>query len=164
MTSRSRFRLAALSTAWLVASCTGSSDSPADLLCVQTPTSELAQTSELALSVEPNPVGGGATATLSIDLGGLPADAIVGAGVEWQCWDGSEWVPTHQIVRAFGQLEPVTNEVAPGATTAVVAIGLSVPNSYDVIIPDVAPGIYRIADQAIVPGGEVSGFVLVEVR
>jgi hypothetical protein len=148
--------------ALLVASCSGSSDS--DVECVEPPTSELEQTSELALSVEPHPVDGGAKATLSIELDGLPADTIVGAGVEWQCWDGSDWAPTHQIIRAFGEFEPVTNEVAPGATTAVVAIGLSVPNSYEIIIPDVAPGIYRIADHAIVPGGEVSGFVMVEVR
>ncbi|MGH8924708.1 MAG: hypothetical protein ACRDWA_08770 [Acidimicrobiia bacterium] len=106
----------------------------------------------------------GAAATLSIELDGLPADAIVGAGVEWQCWDGSEWVPTHQIIRGFGEIEPVTNEVAPGATTAVVAIDMSVPNSSVIIIPDVAPGTYRISDRAIVSGGEVSGFVMVEVR
>lgn len=55
-------------------------DSPT---CVQPPSSELELTSELVLAVEPNPVAGAATATLSIEQGGLPNDAIVGAGVNW---------------------------------------------------------------------------------
>jgi hypothetical protein len=38
-----------------------------------------------------------------------------------------------------------------------------IPNSYEIIIPNVVPGTYRIADKAIVSGAEVSGFVLVEV-
>lgn len=69
-----------------------------------------------------------------------------------------------QIIRASNEFDPATSEVAPGATTAVMAIGLSVPNSYEIIIPTVAPGTYRIADRAITPGGEISGFVLVEAH
>jgi hypothetical protein len=119
----------------------------------------------LLLSIEPNPVEAGEVAVLAVELGDLPNDALVGAGVEWQCWDGSGWVPTHQVVRGFDGNEPVTNEAPPGATTEVVAIGLSIPNAYDIVVPDVAPGRYRIADRAVVPrGDETPGFVIVIVE
>lgn len=164
MESRRTFGLAALTLTLMVTSCAGStSATETGVACAEPPSSELEQTSELALLVEPNPVAAGTTARLSMELDGLPADAIVGAGVEWQCWNGSDWVPTHQIIRAFNDFDPSTIEVAPGATTTVVAIGLSIPNSYEIIIPNVVPGTYRIADKAIVSGAEVSGFVLVEV-
>jgi hypothetical protein len=131
----------------------------------QPPPSELEQTSALALSVEPNPVTVGSHAALSIEFDGLPADAAVGAGAEWQCWNGSQWVTTHRIVRAFTDQEPVTLEVPPGATTTIPAIGLNIPNTYQILIPHVIPGMYRIADRALVPEGEeTAGFVLVEVR
>jgi len=91
----------------------------------QPPANELEQTSGLALSLEPNPVTAGAQATLTLELDGLPADAIVGAGAAWQCWKVSQWVTTHQVVRAFGDNEPSTLDLQPGTTTTIVAIGPS---------------------------------------
>lgn len=168
MATRSSIWMAVASTVLLV-SCSSSADvTTPETPCEQPPTAETARLSELELSVEPATVTGGARATLSIEVRSLPVDTIVGAGVNWQCWNGSEWVRTHQVMRAFGGYEPITDEVPPGGTAAMPAIGLAVPNSYEIIIPDVGPGTYRIADTAIVPGnvpsGNVFGFVLVEVN
>lgn len=167
MATKSSIWMAAALTVLLVSCSTDEPTIEPEVPCEQPAAAETARLSDLDLSVEPATVTAGARATLSIGVGSLPTDAIVGAGVEWQCWNGSEWVPTHQIIRGFGGYEPITNEAPPGGTTAVPAIGLAVPNSFAIIIPVVSPGTYRIADTAVVPGnfpdGNVVGFVLVEV-
>lgn len=43
-------------------------------------------------------------------------------------------------------------------------IGLSVPNSYQVLIPQVAPGTYRITDRIFGTGSTLTAHVAVEVR
>lgn len=137
--------------------------------CLEPPASELSAESRLVLALDPNPTPAGQEATLSLSLTeaeitrriaeGLPADVVGGAGAAWQCWDGSRWVDTHQIVRGFAG-EPRTLAVAPGQTTTIPAIGLRLPNSYQILIPDVPPGLYRIEDTMT----GISGFVIVEVR
>lgn len=167
MATKSSIWMAAALTVLLVSCSADEVATEPEIPCEQPPAAEIGRISDLELAIKPATVIAGASATLSIGLRSLPTDAIVGAGVEWQCWNGSEWVPTHQIIRGFGGYEPITNEAPPGGTTAVPAIGLAVPNSYEITIPDVGPGTYRIADTALVPGnapnGNVVGFVLVEV-
>jgi len=101
---------------------------------------------------------------LTIAADGLPDGALVGAGAAWQCWSGSEWVDTHQIVRGFYDGHGTTLEVGPGETTTIPAVGLPIPNSYPILIPDVEASTYRLADEAIQPGSPaISGWVIVEV-
>jgi len=144
----------------LLASC---SVSAGGVSCVEPPASELAQVSPTVLTVEPNPVAAGSEAMLSIAADGLPDDALAGAAALWQCWNGSEWIDTHQIGRGWDGA-PWTQELTTDETFAVPAIGLQIPNSYPILIPEVKPGLYRIEDVAGSPGGvDVTGFVFVEV-
>jgi hypothetical protein len=130
--------------------------------CVDPPATELEVDSALDLTVEPNPVAAGGPATLSIAQGDLPAHSIVGAGAIWQCWKGTAWVDTHQIVRAFSRGYGDAIELEPGVAPTIPAVGLEVPSTYPIMIPDVVPGIYRIVDTAF-NKGDVTGFVIVEV-
>ncbi|MCP3988137.1 MAG: hypothetical protein GY724_03620 [Actinomycetia bacterium] len=128
--------------------CTGSADEsavtatdpassyPFATECSSPPPIEQQRLSSLLLTVEPNPVKAGSGATLALASDGLGSNAMSGAGVTWQCWDGSGWVST----------------------------GLPVPNSYPILIPNEPPGIYRIQDIVIDNGSERTGFVLLEVE
>lgn len=161
MNGRSRLVFVAL----MVASCTAPGDSlTPGSSCVDPPLSELERPSPVALTVEPNPVSAGFEAILSVSAAGLPSDIVSGAGVAWQCWNGSDWVPTsHQVVRGWSG-EPLTLFIEPGAITTVPAIGLPIPNSYPILIPDEPPGVYRIKDVVgVVGGSDIVGFVFVEV-
>jgi hypothetical protein len=137
------------------------STSSAANVCGDPPATEVARESSLIMSLEPNPVVAGSQATLSVAPGSFSGGGMVGAGAQWQCWNGTQWVDTYQIVRGFGSGSAVTLKVQPGATTTVPAIGLPIPNSYPIIIPDVKPGIYRIRDT--VEPDLATGFVIVQV-
>ena len=157
--------LLVLVLAELVLSCTATPSQPSSVSsetasCVDPPPEEAARVSTLTMSVVPNPVIAGSQAILSVAPAGLSDDGMVGAGARWQCWSGTEWVDTYQIVRGFGGYRAVTLPVRPGVTTTIPAIGLPIPNSYPIIIPDVEPGMYRILDM-VEP--DVSGFVMVQV-
>lgn len=133
--------------------------------CTSPPEDELTADPDVQLAVDPNPVPAGTLATLSIEQGSLPSGSSAGAGAVWQCWDGSSWVDTHQIVKGFddGQ-DAQAIAVEPGATTTIPAIDLPIPSSYPIVIPEVEPGTYRIADEVFTGGeGSITGFVIVEV-
>ena len=158
MTARAGLALGGLV---LAASCSSESQRP----CLDPPESESGLRSPVQVVVEPNPVEGGSEATLSVLAEGAPADSGTGAGAEWQCWSGSAWVSTHQIVRGFDSVDPQAIEVEPGATTTIPAIEFPLPNSFPILIPGVSAGTYRISDQIVVAGADdVVGFVLVDVR
>jgi hypothetical protein len=129
------------------------------------PEDEVTADIEIQLAVDPNPVIAGGAATLSIEQGDLLPGSSVGAGAVWQCWDGSNWIDTFQIVKAFddGQ-DAQAIAVQPGATTTIPAVDLPIPSSYPILIPEVEPGTYRIAEE-IITGGEdvITGLVFVEV-
>jgi len=117
----------------------------------------------VVLAVDPSGAPG-SVATLSVVSDGLPAGALGGAVAWWRCWNGTEQVDTHLIGRSWGAIQPTTIAVGPEPTVASGGIGLPVPNPYPVVIPDVAPGSYRIRDRVVMPGSEpIVGFVLVEV-
>jgi hypothetical protein len=49
-------------------------------------------------------------------------------------------------------------------TTSIPAVEFPLTNSFPIIVPDVSPGTYRIADLVLLPDGEeVVGFVHVLV-
>lgn len=131
--------------------------------CSDPPETELEAASDLNLAVEPNPIEAGSVAMLSIERDGLAEDSVTGAGAAWKCWDGSTWVDTHQIVKGFDGRSGETIELGPGMTTTIPAVGLSIPSSYPIVIPDVPPGTYRIVDEVFEGGARITGFVLVEV-
>ena len=148
----------------------GSADSTPDaggVECLEPPQSELEAASSLTMALDPNPVEADAVATLSVSTDEPPYVYTDGAGATWQCWDGTAWVATHQILRdgyGGGGDRPVTLELTPGATTTIPAIGLNVPNSYPILIPMVPPGTYRIIDQVEGAGRRLGGHVIVVVR
>lgn len=140
------------------------SDTSQTLTCVEPPAAEISRVSELQLVAETNPVTAGAELYLTIDTPADTLDLVAGAAAVWQCWDADSWVDTHQLLRDFGAGDPATIELTPGATTTVPAIGLRIPNRHRVIVPDVSPGIYRIADSALTADGdEIPGFTIIEV-
>jgi hypothetical protein len=132
--------------------------------CFEPTAAEMEARSPVNMYVEPNPVEGGAAALLTVLDDGLPTGSGTGAGAEWQCWDGTAWVATHQLVRGFDSVEARAIEVGPGMTTSIPAVEFPLTNSFPIIVPDVSPGTYRIADLVLLPDGEeVVGFVHVLV-
>lgn len=118
------------------------------------------------LSISPSAVEAGDIVGLSMDFEEAPpGDAVTGAGAAWQCWNGSEWVDTHQLVKdEFGPGgRPVAIVVEPGATTTIPSVGLSVAQPHRIVIPGVEPGIYRIRDEAFYGGESYDGYVMVLV-
>jgi hypothetical protein len=95
--------------------------------------------------------------------------SIVGAATWWQCWNGSEWVDTHLVERGWYDGKGKTIELGPDVTWGIPDIGLQIPSSFPIVIPDVEPGIYRLRDQAFTlasddrPGLTTPGFVIVRV-
>ena len=98
-------------------------------------------------------------------VGAAEPKALVGASASWQCWNGSSWEITHQLIRggSFGGAEAEALAVIPGVTTTIPAIGLEVPSEFPIAIPDVAPGTYRIEDRVHAGQDFLIGFVIVEV-
>lgn len=127
------------------------------------PQAEIDRMSPVTMTVEPNPASAGEPATLAVSGEGLSSEATIGAGVIWQCWDGTGWITTnYQIVRGFNGA-PQTELIAPGTDSTIAGIALPVPNEYAILIPPVEPGLYRIADQITDTGTSHTGFVIVEV-
>jgi hypothetical protein len=160
-----RRRLGWLALVTLVASCTttpSAGPSTTSASCVEPPASEQTSSSSVTLTVDPNPVTPGSVATLSVDSR-IPQGLVDGVATWWQCWNGTEWIDTYLVERDYGN-GPTTLKIEPGVTTTIPALGLGVPNSATIIIPDVAPGLYRIRDELDSQGSEpIAGFVLVEV-
>jgi hypothetical protein len=139
-----------------------------ETMCQDPPVTErVAPVSDLVLTVIPKAVEAGSQAELSMESPRFPSDdAITGAGAAWQCWDGVAWIDTHQLVKdEFGpNHRPAALEAEPGATTTIPGIGLPVTNSHTIVIPDVAPGIYRIRDEVWFGSDPEQGYLVVEVR
>jgi len=128
--------------------------------------SKLPRPQSLDISLDPNAVDAGGEVTLSVHFDGQPpGDYIGAAGMSWECWKGDSWVETHILVRAFNEsAKPSAIDLSADGDVGVPDIGLNVPNSYDVLIPQVAPGIYRITDRIFGPDSTLTAHVAVEVR
>jgi len=132
--------------------------------CQEPPAGELTAESAIEIVITPNPVAPGSEASLLITGEGLPDKAATGAGAFWQCWDGSQWVDTHHIVKELVGVAYRTRELTPGATWTIPAVGYVLPSSRPILIPNVPPGTYRVVDSVFVDGTEITGFAIVEVR
>ena len=132
--------------------------------CSEPPSEELEFESDFDVSLEPNPVEAGGEATLSVNYEGLTKDYIGGAGASWECWDGNSWVKTHILVRAFGDAsQPAVIDLSEDENFGIPDIGLLIPNSYQIIVPNVSPGTYRITDYLFGAGTSLTAHVEVEV-
>ena len=149
----------------LLASCASEAElGPPIDRCVAPPSDATLEVSEFALVLEPNPVAAGAEAVLVIPGDDLPDDTVGGAGAMWQCWTGTQWESTHQILRPFASETGEARYLAPGTVATVPAVGLPVPNSYQVRLPDVQPGTYRIVDEVWPEGESRTGRVVVIIE
>lgn len=150
-----------LALALLAAACSGSAAGPsttasaavttaahdpyAQFDCESAPVGQRGSMSSITLALIPHPVTAGAS--VRVEIGATEENPImVGWGVDWQCWNGSSWVGTHQLgfgLEAGGDVVPVR----PGATTTIPAIGYMVPkrDNFFITIPDVPPGWYRLS-------------------
>lgn len=132
--------------------------------CSEPPEDELrTDDSAFEIDAEPNPVTAGAQATLSVSASEeMSRDFVGGLGVDWECWDGSEWIKTHTLVRdAIGPPEVIKEGSL--SNTAIPDLGLQVPNSHQIVIPDVAPGTYRLVDRLFAFQTEQVGYEVVRV-
>ena len=132
--------------------------------CTTPPAAELQAPSALAMTLDPNPVHAESRATLLVDDIGLTGEAMAGLDLAWQCWDGTAWVDTHQLVRGIDPFVAQAIAVEPGATTTIASLGVPVPSTAEVLVPQVPPGIYRMQDEVVRPGGQFTpGHLIVEV-
>lgn len=157
-----------LSTVVVVTACssgtaTTTTTSPLGVACESPPTAAVETDSTLDISVSPNPAGVRETASLTVSSQGLPPDALVGVDAQWQCWDGSGWATTHAIYRGFGDNPGQTIPLNTDFQIRVPSIGLELDEGFPIVVPRVEPGTYRIEDEVIVDGDQVTGFVIVEV-
>lgn len=156
----------------LASACTSPSDD-SGFGCESAPQPQRHSASEFPLSVSTNPAAAGEAITLYVGSNEPPGPdnivtdvAVTGYGSSWQCWNGTDWVDTHLLVHGRdGPGETLPAE--PGVTTTVPAIGLVVPFPFQVTVPAVAPGWYRIQTGIIQdadgPPDEFIGHVAVEV-
>ncbi len=147
------------STAPVDGTATTAETTTAPRVCQSPPPAEIGAPSLISMTLEPNPVAPGTRATLRVSDAGLPSGAFVGLDVIWQCWDGSRWIDTYQLVRAVDPFAAQAIQVEPGVTTTLAGLGVPVPVTAEILIPDVPPGIYRIWEEA----SGIPGHLIVEV-
>ena len=174
---------AMLVTVVLIGGCTSGSDPSSTTVgdpssttttdaygCVSAPEDLRHSYSEFPLSLDDNPVDAGGTTTIRIgsmvtfdrDQAAEPVDwGIAGFGARWECWTGSEWVNTHLLVYGGG-----TVGGDPSVTTTWLDIGRPLPDAYQIIIPNVRAGWYRLVAEAARSGQNTDsgiGYIAVEV-
>jgi hypothetical protein len=150
----------------LAAGCTAvgepSTTTSASVACSEPPPEALVAESEFDVDLSPNPVEAGGEAMLSVDYDGPLEGLNGGVGASWECWSGDRWVATHILVRAIEDWEPSVIDLSD-PSEEVIDIGLLIPNSYQVLIPEVAPGTYRISDGLFGFEMSLTAYVIVEV-
>ncbi|HEX6299876.1 MAG TPA: hypothetical protein VF148_05400 [Acidimicrobiia bacterium] len=152
--------------ALVVAACGTATDASTTSMatsCQEPPREELEMESTLDVMISPNPASPREIVELTVLKADLSDDAVVGVDAEWQCWDGSRWVTTHFVYRGFGDNPGQTIPVNAEFRIRVPSIGLALDEGYPIVIPQVAPGTYRVEDAALADGDTINGFALVEV-
>lgn len=161
-----RIGIVILATGMLVAcSSPAPSEPPPDWSisgCRSAPVDQLPPDSPFPLTLTPNPVAAGDTGTLAIGV--TKPDDLAGWGGLWECWTGTGWKATHQIVNGHRSGIPgAVLEIEPGTIATMPAIGYRIPDTFTITIPDVPPGWYRLREEIGGRGGMVVGYVAVEV-
>lgn len=127
--------------------------------CQTAPSSNLdVSGSAFDMRVSSSPARAGQIIELFIGRG--REDNITGIPTLWQCWDGTDWINTHvgtKVSRATsGDPEVYRVESSP----RFAAIGIGVPDTFRIRVPDLPPGTYRIEDYV----GSERGWVIVEIE
>lgn len=141
----------------------GQALAPEPVQCSDPPPIEVSAVSPLDISLIPERVRAGEPAEVIVTAPSSSPDALMGVGLDWLCWDGSRWAMTHKLVTddvAAGPLA-LAHPLPPGVTTTIPGLGVALPSSSLILIPDVPPGTYRL--QTGRPVGGVTPFVIVEV-
>jgi hypothetical protein len=142
---------------------TAGTSTTAATTCENPPANEASVESDLDMAASPNPARPGQVVEFTVSRADLPEDSVVGVDAEWQCWDGSHWATTHVVYRGFGDNAGQTIPVNSEFLIRVPSIGLTLDAGYPIVIPQVEPGTYRIADEALADGARMTGFAVVEV-
>jgi hypothetical protein len=137
--------------------------SPDAVECVAPPSARLEVDSDFGLDIEPNPVMAGASATLAVSYDKPAGRFNGGLGASWECWDGNSWVQTHVIIRGWDVQPATIIDLSVDSTIAIIDVGLPVPNSHQIIIPSVNPGLYRITDYLYSDQTSLTAHEIVEV-
>lgn len=137
-----------------------------DSECVVPPASEMSVGTDLGLVLSANPVSPGQEALLSVAPAADFSEGWVSTSADWQCWNGTEWESTHSLFRGETQA-PYVEAYDPERPELAIGLGATAP--FRILIPDVAPGVYRIKDDVHVSSGfgpptERTAVVLVWVR
>ena len=124
--------------------------------------------------MDPNPIPAGGAAELVIEvteeaseeMTNVPeSDLVTGAGARLQCWNGSGWIDTHQLLKdGFGpDSQPAAIPLGPDVT--IPAVGLMLYDQpYTVVMPEMPPGVYRIQDSVVVGSSENHVYGLIEIE
>ncbi len=160
--------LSAMAIMVLVLTACTRQTTPEGLRCADPPSSEAEVESLAVLKIEPSPVAPDSGADLTVEQDSVSENAVVGVAAFWECWTEEQgWVPTHVLMRGYGDRNPAVVEYDPDSSAFVESVALAVPNTYPIHIPDVRPGIYRVRDEVadVVEDTptRITGFVLVEV-
>jgi len=152
--------------ALITVACTTTADTSTTSVtasCQEPPREEVERESPLDVTVTPNPATPLEVVELAILWSDPSDEAVIGVDAEWQCWDGSRWVTTHIVYRGFGDNAGQTIPLNAEFQIRVPSIGLALDEGYPMVIPQVAPGTYRIEDTALADGETIGGFGVVEV-
>jgi hypothetical protein len=153
----------ALLVTLVLASCSSSTASTTTALaCIEPPADQVVDTGVLPIEVRPNPAPAGSVVEILTGEIRLPQTAVIGIGLDLQCWTGNGWTNFYRLTRdSLG--EPTAIPHGGDVEFAEPDLGLSLPNRSKILIPDVVPGIYRISDAVVDSGREFPGFAFLEV-
>jgi hypothetical protein len=130
--------------------------------CLEPPADQVVDTGVLPMEVLPNPASSGTVVELITGEIRLPNAPVVGIGLDLQCWTDNGWTNLYRLTRdSLG--EPTSIPYGTDVTFAEPDLGLSLPDQSRILVPDAAPGIYRIADAVVDSGRELPGFAYLEV-
>jgi hypothetical protein len=149
--------------ALVFAACSSSGTTTSTAIaCLEPPADQVVDAGVLWLEILPNPAASGTVVELFTDEIRLPDTPIVGVGLDLQCWTEAGWTNLYRLTRdSIG--EPTAMPYGTGATFAEPDLGVQLPNLSRILVPDLAPGIYRISDAALLAGREFRGFAYLEV-
>ncbi len=85
---------------------------------------------------------------------------ITGISTLWQCWDGSTWISTHVGSKVSRETSGDPQIYQIESNPAFPAVGVGLPDTFRIRVPDLPPGTYRIEDYV----GTETGWVIVQIE
>lgn len=135
--------------------------------CTGPPATELTPASDYTLAISTTVAAPGTVIDVEMQFPTAPPEfATRGITEMWQCWDGTQWIDTHQLMTTGGPDNgPVALELRsdPPSTVPPVAFRISTSTRFRIAVPDVAPGFYRITNWVEYTGQTRWGRAIIEV-